>query len=105
LKIRGDIRKSRCIIGIIDTTGKFVTRHPGRQNCRRYQQHRRQICHGYQQHWRQILQLVSLYSVLVTSGKYATGVNNTGSKFATGNNDTGSKFATGVIDNETISGC
>ncbi len=96
-KIPGDIRKSRCTTGIIDTGGKFATRYR-RQNCFWYQQHRGQICHGYQRHRQQILPPVSLVFVDI-SGKFATGVNNTGSKFATGINDTGSKFATGVIAN------
>jgi hypothetical protein len=33
----------------------------------------------------------SFPSVVVTDGKFATGVNDTGGKFATGDNDTGGK--------------
>jgi hypothetical protein len=40
----------------------------------------------------------SFLSVVNTSGKFATGINDTGGKFAAGVNDTGGKFATGGND-------
>ncbi len=47
------------------------------QNCRRYQRHWQQIFHCYQQHQRAANFATSLASVVDTSGKIATGVNNT----------------------------
>ncbi len=68
-KIRGDIHKSRCTIGINDTGGKFFHQFP---LCCWY---RWQICHRCQRRRWQI----------------ATCINNAGGKFATGVNDTGGK--------------
>jgi hypothetical protein len=72
LKIRGDIRKSKCTTGINDTGCKFATGG--------------KLAAG----------------VNYTNGKFATGINDTGGNFATGTTDvvdTGGNFATGV--NET----
>jgi hypothetical protein len=68
-KIRGDIRKSRCITGVNDTGGKLppVSTTPVAN-----------------------FATISL-CVVDTSGKFATGVNDTVGKFAAGINDTDGK--------------
>jgi hypothetical protein len=75
-KIRGDIRKSRCTPGVVDTGGKLppLSTKPA----------------------------ANLPPVSTTpAANFATSspcVVDTGGKFATGVNDTGSKFAASVID-------
>jgi hypothetical protein len=69
-KFFGDIRESRCTIGINDTGGKFAT--------------------GISDTGGNFSTIFA--SVVDTGGKFATGVNDTGGKFAPGVNDAGGKL-------------
>ncbi len=80
LKIRGDIRKSRCTTGINDTGGKFpVSNTPAAK----LPPVSTVLVANF---------ATSFTSVVDFSGKFATGVNDTDGKFATGVNNAGGKL-------------